>query len=102
MSGIFRQQEMCLDPSRPGGKRPRPLRGCRERVGKGRVLQKVVAIAGAAFLPLTLSLRARQKRGSNVAVPDLTAEDLTRTMAASEIANLVTSATNPLVLYRLP
>jgi len=57
---------------------------------------------GAAFLPLTLSLRTREKRGSNVTVPDLTAEDLTGTMAAPEIANLITSATNPSVLYRPP
>ena len=56
-----------------------------------------MAIAGAAFLPLTLSMRTREKRGSNVTVPDLTG-----TMAASEIANVITSATNPLVLYRLP
>jgi len=32
----------------------------------------------------------------------ITVPDLTGTMAAPEIANLVTSATNPLVLYRLP
>jgi len=97
MSGIFRQQEMCFDPSRRGGKRPRPLRLRCERVGKEGIFKKVVAIVGAAFLPLTLSLRTREKRGSNVTVPDLTG-----TMAASEIANVITSATNPLVLYRLP
>ena len=100
MSGIFRQQEMCLDPSRPDSQRPRPLRLCCERVGKGRDLQKVVAIAGAAFLPLTLSLRTREKRGSNITVPDLTRGF--DGWPAPEIANLITSATNPLVLYRLP
>jgi hypothetical protein len=50
-------------------------------------LQKVVGIAGAALLPLTLSLRTREQRGSNVTVPDLIG-----TMAAPEIANLITSA----------
>ena len=57
MSGIFRQQEMCFDPSRAGGKRPRPLRLRCERVGKG--MQLILWRCPACLDFLALGAEAR-------------------------------------------